>query len=83
MAKIDVNPMDPVERLRAAPRCTARAKRSGERCRCPAVNGWTVCRLHGAGGGAPAGPAHPNYRHGLRTREMQAIRALARALTAG
>src|SRR5262245_38428394 len=29
-------------------RCTARAKRSGKRCRCPAVTGWSVCRSHGA-----------------------------------
>jgi hypothetical protein len=29
-------------------RCTARAKGSGKRCRGVAVNGWNVCRVHGA-----------------------------------
>src|SRR5262249_47688622 len=28
-----------------APRCTARSKRSGQRCRAPAVRGWRVCRM--------------------------------------
>lgn len=83
MAKIDANPMNPVQRLRMSPRCTARAKSSGERCQCPAVRGWTVCRLHGAGGGAEAGAEHPNFRHGLRSREVKLVRAMARALTAG
>jgi hypothetical protein len=35
----------------------------------PAVRDWPVCRMHGAG--APSGAVHPNYRHGLRTKEMQ------------
>jgi hypothetical protein len=25
--------------------------------------------MHGAGGGQPAGSTHPNYRHGMRTKE--------------
>ena len=33
--------------------CTAMSKRSGQRCKNPAVRGWTVCRMHGAGGGRP------------------------------
>lgn len=78
MTKNDVNPMNPVERLRAAPRCTAMAKSTGRRCRCPSKQGWNVCRLHGAGGGAPSGSDHPNYRHGLRTKDMKALSALAR-----
>jgi len=35
------------------PRCTAKSKRTGKRCRTPAVRGWRVCRMHGARGGAP------------------------------
>jgi len=46
--KDDVNPMD---RAHAAPRCTATAKRTGARCKGPAVAGWAVCRMHGAGAG--------------------------------
>lgn len=80
MSENDVNLMDPVERLRAAPRCAARAKSTGARCQCPAVRGWRVCRVHGAGGGAPSGAAHPNYRHGLRTKETRAMRWAVRLL---
>lgn len=53
----------------AAPRCTARSKRTGESCRAPAVTGWRVCRMHGAGGGHAAGPSHPSWRHGVRSQE--------------
>jgi len=49
-----------------AKRCTATAKSTGERCQNPAVTGWDVCRMHGAGtpkddatGGAP--PTHGRY----------------------
>ena len=43
-----------VSRLNRAPSCGAKSKRSGERCRGPAVRGKRVCRMHGgAGGGAP------------------------------
>jgi len=49
-----------------AKRCTATAKSTGERCQNPAVKGWDVCRMHGAGspkngttGGAP--PTHGRY----------------------
>lgn len=82
MTKSDGNPIDPAERLREAPRCRARAKSTGRRCQCPAVRGWAVCRLHGAGGGAPSGQSHPNYKHGLRTEEMMAVRRLVSVLTA-
>ena len=61
--KSDGNPMDPTQRLRDAPRCSARAKSTGQRCQCPSKRGWRVCRVHGAGGGAPRGKAHPNYLH--------------------
>ena len=38
-----------------APHCTARSKRSRQRCRAPAVRGWRICRMDGARGGAPEG----------------------------
>ena len=40
-----------------APRCSATSKRTRERCKAPAVRGWTVCRFHGARGGGPRGSA--------------------------
>ncbi|MEM7291236.1 MAG: HGGxSTG domain-containing protein, partial [Pseudomonadota bacterium] len=49
------NDMTPMEKAHAAPRCTAHSKRTGLPCKNPAVKGWTVCRLHGAGGGQKAG----------------------------
>jgi hypothetical protein len=74
------NLMNPTERLKCAPRCTAKAKHSGERCRAPAVRGWRVCRVHGAGGGAPRGSAHPNFRHGGRSRAVVEMRRIAAEL---
>jgi hypothetical protein len=69
-----------------APRCTARSKRSGQRCGAPAVRGWAVCRFHGAHGGAPCGEAHGRYRHGHETHaaraERQGLRDLLRAVAA-
>ena len=55
-------------------RCSARSKRTGERCRAPAVTGWSVCRFHGAGGGGPKGRRHGNYKHGLFTKEAVQMR---------
>jgi len=74
MKKNDANPM------RLAPRCTAHSKRTGEPCCAPAVRGWTVCRMHGAGGGAPRGKAHGNYRHGCRSIESEEARRIVNAL---
>jgi hypothetical protein len=76
--KSDVNPM---QRAHQSPRCTAHSKRSGYLCKNPAVRGWAVCRMHGAGGGAASGPKHPNYRHGVRAKEMSEVRALIRELS--
>ena len=75
--KNDANPM---QRAHAAPRCTASSKRSGLPCRNPAVRGWRVCRMHGAGGGASPGKAHPNYKHGMRTKEWTEMRKLVNEL---
>ncbi len=64
-----------------APRCTATSKRTGKPCQAPAVRGWTVCRFHGARGGAPRGKAHGRYKHGLYTTEaIEARRALRELL---
>jgi hypothetical protein len=54
--KDDDNPMNAAN---AAPKCTAKSKRTGKRCKGPAVTGWRVCRFHGAGGGHPAGKDRP------------------------
>src|SRR6202008_1060793 len=59
-----------------APRCSATSKRTRERCKAPAVRGWTVCRFHGAGGGAPKGKANGAYKHGLYTAEAKKERRL-------
>lgn len=67
----------PMSKAHAAPRCTAKSKRTGNRCKGPAVRGWTVCRFHGAGGGQKAGPSHPSWKHGARSGE--AIRNRKRA----
>ena len=63
------NDDNPMNRPNSAPRCTARSKRTGEPCQAPAVTGWRVCHFHGAGGGHKAGPAHPSWKHGLRSQE--------------
>jgi hypothetical protein len=55
-------------------RCTATSKRTQQPCQAPAVNGWTVCRFHGARGGAPTGKRNGMYRHGNNTLEAIALR---------
>jgi hypothetical protein len=66
---------NPMSKAHAAPRCTATSKRTGQRCKGPAVKGWRVCRFHGAGGGHSAGKDHPSWRHGMRSREWIKARA--------
>jgi hypothetical protein len=55
--------------------CDAKSKRSGERCRAPAVRGKTKCRFHGGakGSGRP-------ITHGTETRasRIEASKAKAR-----
>ena len=60
---------NPMHKAHAAPRCRAKSKRSGLRCKSPAVRGFRVCRMHGARGGAPEGDRNGNYRHGARTKQ--------------
>ncbi len=66
--------------MHRAARCSARSKRTGQPCQNPAVRGWRVCRMHGARGGAKPGKAHPNYKHGERSREAVALRAFLNEL---
>ena len=76
---------NPMHRCNEAPRCGAKSKRTGLPCRSPAVGGHRVCRMHGAGGGAPKGKANGNFRHGGRTNEAiaasQGITALIRLVS--
>ena len=60
--------INPMQNAHAARRCGAKSKRTGKPCRAPAVRGWSVCRMHGAGGGGPLGRQNGNYRHGGRTK---------------
>ena len=71
---------NPMHRCNAAPRCGAKSKRTGLPCRSPAVTGYRVCRMHGAGGGAPKGKQNGNFRHGGRTNEAVAASRYMREL---
>jgi len=57
-----------------SPRCSATSKRTKQPCMAPAVKGWSVCRFHGARGGAPRGKANGSYKHGLYTEAAKAQR---------
>jgi uncharacterized protein YjcR len=67
--------------MHLASRCRAKSKRSGLQCQAPAVRGASVCRMHGAGGGAPQGNRNA-LKHGKFTAEgltlKRQINALAR-----
>jgi uncharacterized protein YjcR len=54
--------------MRQALRCHARSKKSGSPCQAPAMRGHNVCRMHGAGGGAPKGNRNA-LKHGGFTAE--------------
>jgi len=67
--------INPMQSAHDAPRCKAKSKRTGKRCRAPALRGCRVCRMHGARGGAPNGARNGNYRNGARTKEaIQSVR---------
>ena len=53
--KMSDNLTSPVARPRKALQCRASAKRTGKPCQGPAVNGWRVCRVHGAAVALPRG----------------------------
>tara|TARA_R110002110_G_scaffold377780_1_gene588217 strand:- start:119 stop:385 length:267 start_codon:yes stop_codon:yes gene_type:complete len=67
--------------MHRAPRCTAKSKRTGFPCKSPAMNGWEVCRMHGAKGGAKPGKAHPNWVHGERSQSAALLRGLTNKIT--
>lgn len=66
-----------------AKRCRAHSKRSGNQCKSPAVKGWNVCRMHGAGGGAPKGNRNA-WKHGRYSaaaiQERRELRAAVSAI---
>ena len=72
--------MNRVYAFQKAPRCSATSKRTGKPCQAPAVRGWTVCRFHGAGGGAPKGARNGRYKNGLFTTEAVEERRVIREL---
>ncbi len=65
--------------MRQARRCSATSKRSGLPCRAPAVRGHSVCRMHGAGGGAPIGNKNC-LKHGAFSADAIQAARHARAL---
>jgi hypothetical protein len=77
-----INPMKNIYPFQKSPRCEATSKRTHKPCRAPAVKGWTVCRFHGARGGAPKGERNGKYRHGFYCQsaiaERQTVRNLIR-----
>jgi uncharacterized protein YjcR len=66
--------------MHQALRCHAKSKRSGLRCQAPAVRGTSVCRMHGAGGGAPRGNRNA-LKHGEFTAEGLALKKQISALS--
>ena len=66
--------------MHQALRCRAKSKRSGLRCQAPAMRGHSVCRMHGAGGGAPKGNRNA-LKHGGYTVEVLETRRMVAALT--
>ena len=74
----------PVFGHRLALRCTAKSKRSGKRCCGFAVKGYSVCRMHGCGGGPKtqeegvARIASANTKHGRETRAIRLTRQTIR-----
>ena len=61
-------PLPSVE-LHGAARCTARSRRTGERCKNPSAFSSTTCRYHGARRpeSVPRGIRHWNYKNGAET----------------
>ena len=66
--------------MHQALRCHAKSKRSGLQCQAPAGRGHSVCRTHGAGGGAPRGNSNA-LKHGLYTASAIETRRMVVVLT--
>jgi len=66
--------------MRQALRCRAKSKRSALACQSPAVRGYPVCGMHGAGGGAPLGNKNALKRglYSAEAIEMRRARAAGR-----
>ena len=79
MAETSTNPMQRRLSMHLSPRCGART-RGGRPCRSPAVREKARCRMHGAHAGAPEGPRNGAWRHGGRSSQALAIRAMERLL---
>ncbi|HSF93103.1 MAG TPA: hypothetical protein VLA51_12995 [Paracoccaceae bacterium] len=71
---------NPMHKAQNAPRCHAKAKTTGNRCKSPAKRGWHVCRMHGADGGAPTGPKNGAWLHGDRSQAVEQNRRTLMAL---
>jgi hypothetical protein len=66
--------------MHQALRCHAKSKRSGLQCQAPAVRGRSVCRMHGAGGGARKGNRNA-LKNGEFTAENRILKREIAALT--
>ncbi len=66
----------PSVRLYGAKQCSARSKRSKQRCLNPSAFFMRVCRMHGARekNTVLKGKDHPNYRHGEQTHASKKYR---------
>lgn len=52
-----------------ARKCTALTKRTKQPCKNPAAYGCRTCKVHGAHKDIVSGEAHPNWKHGRRSKE--------------
>jgi hypothetical protein len=83
--KVEANPMKAEEQkqefaFQKAPSCTAKSKRTGQRCKAPAVRGYEVCRFHSARSGAPKGKANGAWKHGGYSQAARIERFLVKRL---
>lgn len=60
-----------IELAHSAPKCRAKSKRSGCRCRNAAMRGKRVCRMHGGKSVPKSGQDNGNYRNGRYTLQAQ------------
>ena len=82
VVETSTNPMRlALSRMNQALRCGARTRVGGQ-CQQPAVRGRRRCRMHGGarGSGGPEGPRNGAWRHGGRSGQVLAMRAMERQL---